>query len=209
MRPLTAMLLGLCFVALAVDASQSATAPAPAPARAPTAPRAPAVASPRKTPNVGLDSNAPIAVNADAFLADLNGETGTYTGNVIVTQGAVRLHADQVKVTAPSGRASKMEAQGHVVVDSPSGQAVGDNGFYDVPTQVLRLNGNVVLTKEANVMRGTALEISMVTGLARLTAGGVPVAAVPGQPPQPQGRVQGLFVPAQRSASETANPPKP
>jgi lipopolysaccharide export system protein LptA len=158
---------------------------------------------------VGLDSNAPIAVNADAFLADLNGETGTYTGNVIVTQGAVRLHADQVKVTAPSGRASTMEAQGHVVVDSPSGQAVGDNGFYDVPTQVLRLNGNVVLTKEANVMRGNALEISMATGLARLTAGGVPVAAAPGQPAQPQGRVQGLFVPAQRSASETASPPKP
>jgi lipopolysaccharide export system protein LptA len=151
-------------------------------------------------------------VNADAFLADLNGETGTYTGNVIVTQGAVRLHADQVKVTAPSGHASKMEALGHVVVDSPSGQAVGDNGFYDVPSQVLRLNGNVVLTKEANVMRGSALEISMATGIARLTAGGVQVAA-PGQPPQPQGRVQGLFIPAQRTGApapvENTNPPKP
>ena len=54
----------------------------------------------------------------------------------------VRLHADSVKVTAPSGRASKMEAQGHVVVDSPSGKAVGDAGFYDVSSQVLRLNGN-------------------------------------------------------------------
>jgi len=162
---------------------------------------------------MGLDSNAPIAVNADAFLADLNGETGTYTGNVIVTQGAVRLHADQVKVTAPSGRASKMEAQGHVVVDSPSGQAVGDNGFYDVPTQVLRLNGNVVLTKEANVMRGAALEISMATGIARLTAGGVPLAAAPGSPAPPPGRVQGLFIPAQRGGaaapSENASPPKP
>ena len=37
--------------------------------------------------------------------------------------------------------------------------------------QVLRLNGHVVLTKEANVMRGNALEISMATGLARLTSG--------------------------------------
>jgi lipopolysaccharide export system protein LptA len=189
--------LVFCLAATVVEA-------APAPASAPASAR---------RPNVGLDSNAPIAVNADSFLADLNGETGTYSGNVIVTQGMIRLHADMVKVTAPSGRASKMEAQGHVVVDSPSGQAVGDNGFYDVPSQILRLNGNVVLTKEANVMRGSALEISMATGIARLTAGGQPVAQGPGQPPtQPQGRVQGLFIPAQRAGTppaENANSQNP
>ena len=194
MRRFAQATLVFCLAAIMAETVHAATAPAP---RAPTA---------------GLDSNAPIAVNADSFLADLNGETGTYTGNVIVTQGTVRLHADTVKVTAPSGRASKMEAQGHVIVDSPSGQAVGDNGFYDVPTQMLRLNGNVVLTKEANVMRGSALEISMATGIARLTAGGTPPA--PGQPAtQPPGRVQGLFVPAQRPGAPTppanANPQNP
>ena len=117
-------------------------------------------------------SNAPIAVNADSFLADLNGETGTYTGNVIVTQGMIRLHADKVKVDRAWRTRLENGSQGHVVVDSPSGQAVGDNGFYDVPSQILRLNGNVVLTKDANVMRGSALEISMATGIARLTAAG-------------------------------------
>src|SRR5262249_5208624 len=122
----------------------------------------------RSNPVAGLDSNQPIAVNADSFLADLNGETGTYTGNVIVTQGNVRLRADLVKVTAPGGRASKMEATGHVVVDSPSGQAVGDAGIYDVPSQILHLNGHVVLTRDQNVMRGSALEVAMATGIARL-----------------------------------------
>jgi lipopolysaccharide export system protein LptA len=187
------LLSALCAAVLAVDAAQSAPAPA------------------RRNPALGLDSSQPIAVNADTFLADLNGETGTYSGNVIVTQGAVRLHADQVKVTAPGGRASKMEAQGHVVVDSPSGQAVGDNGVYDVPSQILRLDGHVVLTKDANVMRGAALEVSMATGIARLTSG--VEAQAPGQPPgQPTGRVQGLFIPAQRSgagASAGSNAPKP
>ena len=76
-------------------------------------------------PSLGLDFSQPIAVNADSFLADLNNSTGTYTGNVIVTQGEVRLHADEVTVHAPGGRASRMEANGNVVVDSPSGQAVG------------------------------------------------------------------------------------
>jgi lipopolysaccharide export system protein LptA len=152
----------------------------------------------RNDPAAALDSNQPIAVNADSFLADLNGETGTYTGNVIVTQGRVKMRADTVKVLAPGGRASRMEAQGHVVVDSPSGQAVADTGVYDVGPQLLRLTGNVVLTKEANVMRGAALEVSMATGIARLTAG---AQAQPGQPP---GRVQGLFVPAPKGGNAPA-----
>jgi len=156
-------------------------------------------AAPAQT--LGLDATQPIAVNADSFLADLNGETGTYTGNVIVTQGPVRLHADEVKVVAPGGKASRMEANGHVVVDSPSGQAVGDNGVYDVPERLLTLTGSVVLTKDANVMRGNALEVSMATGLAKLTA-----TAENAPPGQPKGRVQGLFVPAQKAPP---NPPTP
>jgi lipopolysaccharide export system protein LptA len=143
-----------------------------------------------------LDTHAPIAVNADDVLADLNGQTLLYTGNVIVTQGMTRLHADRVKVSSSGGKASRVEADGHVVVDTPSGQAMGDSGVYDVAEQVLRLTGNVVLTKDANVMRGGALEVSMTTGMARLTP-------VPGQS---QGRVQGLFVPKNAAA---ALPPIP
>jgi lipopolysaccharide export system protein LptA len=161
-----------------------------------------------------IDASQPIAINADSFLADLNSETGLYTGNVIVTQGTVRLHADRVKVSAPGGKASRVEADGHVVVDTPSGQAVGDTGVYEVVEQLLRLTGNVVLTKDANVMRGSALEVSMATGMAHLTAGGE--GALPGQS---TGRVQGLFVPNRGANAPTppaatpppgrGNPPKP
>lgn len=158
---------------------------------------------------LGLNAHQPIAVNADSFFADLSGDTGTYTGNVIVVQGNVKLHADEVKVLAPGGKASRMEAEGHVVVDSPSGQAVGDTGVYDVPQQILRLTGHVVLTKDQNVMRGTALEYSMATGLAKMTAGEAPVqSTVPGNellPPAKPGRVQGLFYPQEESPQSGAN----
>ena len=159
-------------------------------------------AAPAPENPLGLNAHEPIAVNADSFFADLTGDTGTYTGNVIVVQGNVKLHADEVKVLAPGGKASRMEAEGHVVVDSPSGQAVGDTGIYDVPQQILRLTGRVVLTKDQNVMRGTALEYSMTTGLARMTAGGTPVQTAPGIASAPQakpGRVQGLFFPQEAS----------
>ena len=161
-----------------------------------------AAAAPAPGVTLGLDSTQPIAVNADSFLADLNKDTGTYSGNVIVTQGEVRLHADEVTVHAPGGRAARMEANGNVIVDSPSGQAVGDSGVYDVSQQTIRLTGNVVLTKDANVMRGNALEVSMATGLARLTADAAK--AAPGQPP---GRVQGLFVPAPGAGKAPPQPP--
>ena len=57
----------------------------------------------------------------------------------------------------------------------------------------------VVLTKDANVMRGSALEVSMATGTVRLTAAG------------PEGRVQGLFVTnqgANASAAAAGTPPQ-
>jgi lipopolysaccharide export system protein LptA len=149
-----------------------------------------------------LDASRPIAVNADSFLADLNAETGLYTGNVIVTQGDIRLRADRLKVSAPGGKASRMEVSGHVVLDSPNGQAMGDSGVYEVAEQIVRLTGNVVLTKDANVMRGSALEVSMATGIARLTAG-----SESSDPAAPQGRVQGLFLP-QQGTTENA-PPSP
>jgi len=144
----------------------------------------------------GLSSNQPIAVNADNFVTDLNSGQSTYTGNVIVTQGPVRLHADRLKVSAPGGKAQRMEVDGHVVVDSPNGQAAGDSGVYDVEQQLLRLTGNVVLTKDANVMRGSEIEVSMATGIARMKAA------------ESTGRVQGLFVPQSSGAQVPATTPR-
>jgi lipopolysaccharide export system protein LptA len=136
---------------------------------------------------LGFDSSDPIAVNADSFSADLVSETGTYSGNVIVVQGAVRMRADEVTVAAPDGRASRMEARGSIVVESPSGTATGALAVYDIAAQVIRLSGNVVLTNNSNVMRGNSLEVRIADGRATLS-GGVNAAG------DNDGRVQGLFV---------------
>lgn len=139
---------------------------------------------------LGFKTDEPIAVNADSFSADLQGETGTYSGNVLVVQGAIRLRADEITVEAPGGQATHMEARGGIVVESPSGTATGDLAVYDISAQIIRLTGNVVLTNNANVMRGDALEVRIADGRATLSAG------ANGQGPG-QGRVQGLFVPAE------------
>ena len=143
------------------------------------------------------DANAPINVSSDNFVGDFTTKVGTYLGNVIVTQADYKLRADKVKVDVVEGKPEKLEAQGKVVFDSPSGTAKGDSGIYDLtPPRSLTLSGNVVLTKEKNVMRGTILVVNLVTGESHLTAKGMP-----------GGRVTSLFIPKQQSTGKKSEQP--
>ncbi len=136
-----------------------------------------------------------VQVNADKFVADLNGKTGQFVGNVVVTQCDTKIRADQVRVTTADGQANQVVANGGVVVDSPkSGTATGANAVYDVPRRMVTMNGNVILKRGKDVMRGAQLVVNLATGQA--TVGGGVAATVAGstQTQQP-GRVQAIFSP--------------
>ncbi|MGC9954331.1 MAG: lipopolysaccharide transport periplasmic protein LptA [Rhizomicrobium sp.] len=145
-----------------------------------------------KQATIGMkDPNAPIEVTADNFDADANTKTAIYSGNVVVHQGEVRMRANAIRVNVVDGKPSKIFAQGHVVIDAPSGAATGDNGVYDVNPRLVTLTGHVVLTKEKNVMRGSLLTVNLITGKATLDGG-----------KQQGGRVQGLFTPGPQTAEK-------
>jgi len=124
-------------------------------------------------------SREPVNVAADNFVAEKEPVksgpgiiNGTYTGNVIVTQGDVKMRADSVRVLMVGGHADKAFATGHIVITSPSsGTATGDSGVYDVGPRIATLTGHVVLTKQKNVMRGPQLTVNLVTGVAKLGPG--------------------------------------
>ena len=135
-------------------------------------------------------ANQPINIAADKVTADLNAKSITYTGNVVVTQGDIRMHADAMKVNTDDGKARTIQADGKVVVDSPAtGTVTGDNGVYDVNQKTVLMSGKVVLTRGKDVMRGTRLTVNLVTGQAVLGTGGAGNNATPG-------RVQGVFTPS-------------
>lgn len=137
--------------------------------------------------------NGPIDVASDNFVGNFNTKVGTYLGNVIVTQATCKLRADQVKAEAIGGNdLNRLTATGHVVFDSTSGTATGDNGVYDLGPRTVTLTGSkVVLVKGKDVMRGTMLVVDMNTGLAHLTAKGMP-----------GGRVHSIFIPKPRASDE-------
>jgi lipopolysaccharide export system protein LptA len=149
-------------------------------------------AAPAPKPIVGQhDNNAPISISSDSFQADLNAKSGTYSGNVVIIQGDMKLRANTVKLTTVNGKADKVMANGNVVVDSPkSGTATGDNGVYSIVPRTVVMTGNVVLKKGKDVMRGVQLTVNLATGQAVLGGG---VKSQTGA--QNNSRVQAIFTP--------------
>lgn len=135
------------------------------------------------------NSKAPINISSDTFQADLNGKTGTWSGNVVVVQADMKMRANSVRVTTVNGNPDKVTASGNVVVDSPkSGIATGDTGVYSVGPRSVLMTGNVTLKKGKDVMRGTQLTVNLNTGQAVLGGG----ARTPGST---TGRVQSVLFP--------------
>jgi lipopolysaccharide export system protein LptA len=141
------------------------------------------------------DTDKPVNIEANKSEYDDKAKTVTYSGNVVVAQGAIRLRADTLKAEQTNNR---ILANGKVVVTSPtSGTVTGNNAIYDLTRKLVTLSGNVVLNKPGQMtMTGSLLTVNMVTGLAQL--GAAPVAGSATTAPAagtPSGRVQGVFTP--------------
>lgn len=143
----------------------------------------------------GKDADKPIGISADTILADVKNQTATYAGNVVVSQGELRLRSDALSIQANKGEIRRIQAKGNVVLASNQGQATGALADYDVTGRMVTMTGKVVLSQGQNVMRGSRLVVNLATGQAQLSS----TPGVTGS-----GRVEGLFVPAKK-----AEKPKP
>jgi lipopolysaccharide transport protein LptA/LPS export ABC transporter protein LptC len=140
---------------------------------APAAPLAPAVFK--------TDPSAPIDVEADRLDVDDRASLAVFKGSVRAVQGDFVVHTAEMRAhyTGQAGIAvaadpntksepaqlTRIEAHGKVLVTSASGQdASGDWANFDVKANKVTLGGDVVLTQEKNVVRGTRLVIDMATG---------------------------------------------
>jgi lipopolysaccharide export system protein LptA len=98
---------------------------------------------------------------------------------------------------------TKIEAKGNVVITSEDDQTTtSDWALYDVPTQLVTVGGNVVLTQGENVLKGDKLVIDLKTGESRFENSGNDAAG---------GRIRALFMPkdAAKKAKSGAAAAKP
>jgi lipopolysaccharide transport protein LptA len=121
---------------------------------------------PRKVVPSTAPSNVPISIRSDSFHADPDTKSGLWTGNVVVTQGDMKLHSNQVRVLTVNGKPDKIYASGNVVVDSPnSGTATGENSVYSVRPRTVVVTGDVVLKRKGKgEFHGSQLTLDMNTG---------------------------------------------
>ncbi len=118
------------------------------------------------------DSSQPVTLEADK--ATFNEKTGvtSYSGNVVITQGTIRIEADQLVVNLDQKRAIKdatatgRPARFQQQLDSRKGLARGEGNqlFYDARAALLTLSGNAHLQQNGTTFHGENLRYSMNKG---------------------------------------------
>lgn len=59
------------------------------------------------------DTEQPIHIDSDQQSLDMQGNVVTFTGNVVMTQGTIKINADKVVVTRPGGEQGKEVIDGY------------------------------------------------------------------------------------------------
>jgi lipopolysaccharide export system protein LptA len=153
----------------------------------------------------GLDTGAPIDVDAARIEIQDNANQAVFSGAVVIRQGKLTLKADTVKILySRKGDASpemqRLDARGNVQLVSPSERATANTGIYDVPARIITLIGNVTLDRGGSKLKGERLVLNLVTGQTSFDGRGGGTAGRPGTSP---GRVTGTFtVPARPPAKK-------
>lgn len=156
------------------------------------APSGPAAAAAR------FDTSQPFEINADALEVQRNKNRAIFVGNVAARQGDLLLRADRLSVDYGKGskvmegtpEISQLEARGAVHLVSPTETVHGDWAVYDVPSRIITVGGDVVLTRGENILQGQKLTFNLLTGESRLES------ATPTASKTPQGRVRAVFNPS-------------
>ncbi|ACS87412.1 lipopolysaccharide ABC transporter substrate-binding protein LptA [Musicola paradisiaca] len=108
------------------------------------------------------DTDQPIHIDSDQQALDMQSNVVTFTGNVIVTQGSIKVQADKVVVTRPNGQ------QGHEIIEGYGNPAtfyqMQDNGKpvkghaqkmrYELDKQLVILTGNAYLEQLDSNVKG-------------------------------------------------------
>lgn len=151
------------------------------------------------------DSTQPIEISADSLEVAQEEQIATFAGNVDAVQGDLVLSADELKVhyegeeggvgiaAGNSSTIRQIDAAGNVIITSPLETAEGDHGTYDVLSKMVTLEGEVVLTRGANVIRGERLEMDLVSGKSRIV--GTETSVADGDQETSGERVRALFTP--------------
>lgn len=127
------------------------------------------------------DTTLPVEVKADSLAVNQADGSATFTGNVLVGQGEMRLSAQTVRVEygADGKGIARLHASGKVTLASPTDAAEANEAVYTLDAGSVVMTGNVLLTQGKSAISGNRLTIDLKAGTGRME-GGVSTIFVPG-----------------------------
>ncbi|MFD2173123.1 lipopolysaccharide transport periplasmic protein LptA [Rhodobacter lacus] len=113
------------------------------------------------------DTSEPVEVTADSLAVNQTDGNAVFTGNVLITQGPMRLKAERVQVqygSADRRSISELQASGGVTLVTAAEAAESREAVYDVAKGAVVMTGDVILTQGENVLSGQRLDVDLKTG---------------------------------------------
>lgn len=157
------------------------------------------------------DRQQPLKIVADTAVIDEKDGTALYTGNVVLTQGTLRIAADSLKIRTENGKVDIVMAEGDPALFSQVPEpnqaeviAKAKNIDYMVRDQKLLLKRKASIVQGENIFRGE--EIVYEIQSQRLQALGQTQDHLPGDI---KGRVEMILPSAAEPAPQTAPAPAP
>lgn len=120
---------------------------------------------------ITTDASAPVEVAADNLTVDQDTGTATFTGNVQIGQGDLRLSAGSVEVVYGSGTGEieRLQATGGVTFVTATEAAEAQNADYNIAGGTLTLSGEVLLTQGASAISAERMTVNLASGNAQLS----------------------------------------
>jgi lipopolysaccharide export system protein LptA len=127
------------------------------------------------------DTSLPVEIAAESLSVDNTTGLATFTGNVVIAQGEMRLSAATVRVEYDTGGQSirRLVASGGVTLAAAGEAAEAAEAIYTIDSGLVEMSGDVLLTQGASALAGERLTIDLRAGTGQMS-GGVRTTFVPG-----------------------------
>ena len=134
------------------------------------------------------DTTLPVEITADTLEVNQTDGQATFTGNVLVGQGDMRLSAAKIEVAyAADGKGiSTLHASGGVTIANATDAAEAAEAVYTIASGNVVMTGNVLLTQGQNAISGERLVLDLRAGTG-VMEGRVKTVFTPGKPAKPEG----------------------
>lgn len=163
----------------------------------------------------------PVNIEANSLEVRDKEKIAVFRGNVVVVQGDTTMRCRELEVhyegnalgndprqkvpatksqqkSESAQRIRRLIAVGGVIVTAKDQKAVGDKGTFEMATNIVVLEGNVVVTQGQNVIHGDKLTVNLTAGTSR----------VDGMKRQGPARVKAIFAPASMDKDKNKNDKK-